>query len=136
MKNIIQILIRHSQSKSQDLGLRSIAVGGSQALLQRARNLSSSLDHLLDNVLLLDHLLIKRHLQTHLQALQSDPNPPQSKGVRCSTPNKFFQIGSGLHAAVGPRMDRRVVTSLRVVNFSRLNNVSPKVFRNGKCVDL
>ena len=122
MKDIIQILIGHSQSKSQDLGLRSIAVGGSQALLQRARNLSSSLDldHLLDNVLLLDLLLIKRHLQTHLQALQSDPKPPQSKGVRCST----------------PKMDRRVVTSLEVVNFSRLNNVSPKVFRNGKCVDL
>ena len=70
--------------KIQWMGVRSIAVGGAKSLLQRPRNLSSSLQ--LDLLLLLLRcmhlLLLKFHLQMHLLALQSHPKPPQCKGVR------------------------------------------------------
>ena len=61
---------------STPLPLRSTAMGGSKALLERPRNLSSPLDKLN----LVDFYLILRH---HLQSLQYDPKPPRSKRVRC-----------------------------------------------------
>ena len=56
--------------------LRSTAMGGSKALLERPRNLASPLDKLN----LVDFYLILRH---YLQSLQYDPKPPRSKRVRC-----------------------------------------------------
>ena len=84
--------------KSQVLGLRSIAVAGSKALLERPRNFSSPLDQ----------LLLKRHLQTHCQSVQPDPQPSKSKGVRktlatfpclstidCPPPNRLWESRQG-----------------------------------------
>ena len=68
--------------KSQVLGLRSIAMAGSEALLERPRNLSSPLDQ----------LLLKRHLQTHRQSIQPDPQPSQSKGVRIEKLLQLFHV--------------------------------------------
>ena len=61
---------------STSLPLRSTAMGGSKALLERPRNLASPLDKLN----LVDFYLILRH---YLQSLQYDPKPPRSKRVRC-----------------------------------------------------
>ena len=68
--------------KSQVLGLRSIAVAGSKALLERPRNLSSPLDQ----------LLLKRHLQTQRQSVQPDPEPSKSKGVRIEKLLQLFHV--------------------------------------------
>ena len=61
---------------STPLPLRSTAMGGSKALLERPRNLASPLDKLN----LVEFYLILRH---YLQSLQYDPKPPRSKRVRC-----------------------------------------------------
>ena len=75
-------------SKSQALGLRSIAMAGSEALLERPRNFSSPLDQ----------LLLKRHLQNHCQSIQPDPQPSQSKGVRIEKLLQLFHVSPPLIA--------------------------------------